>query len=136
MCARCSDLEDRIAWLESELGLQKDAETFARLHAFIAEKINPTGFGRGAKQPTLMALVLYRAKGRPVSHAQLMEAIPPKNGGEDDRTENIVKVWASCVRAALGEEAMRTVYGVGYSLTATGLDAVAGIVGEKREAAP
>lgn len=108
MCARCEELEERVAWLESELGIQKDAgEVEALKGAF--------GLTHGL---AVLLRALYRAKGRPVTRLQILDVLPTKGGADgSDRDPKIVDVRASQLRAALGKGAVLNAWGQGYRLS-------------------
>lgn len=124
-CARCADLEERLAFLESERRVELDGETYARLVAAF-----PTlKRCHGRPQAVEMLLALYAAKGRTLSHAVLLERVPAKFAREEDRDPGIVKLWAHVARKAVGAEAIASVPGRGYCLTSEGLARVAEIIG-------
>lgn len=121
MCERCARLEERVAWLESELGLQHEVTRLAKL-------VSAMG-GRGAR----VVLALYAAKGRVLTREQIVERVPPRAGGEDDRNLRIIDSWVCRARQSLSASAASTiegVHGVGYRLTDHGLAAVARILGD------
>lgn len=107
------ELEEEVAFLRSELG-QSCSDTE------LLELQKGTGLRPGETQ-VLMAL--HRAKGRLVSHAALFEAAPAKWAGED-RNPEIVKVYISKIRSALGPNTIETGHGRGYRLTDEGQRAV------------
>jgi DNA-binding response OmpR family regulator len=132
MCDRCAELEERVAWLESELGLRRETEAEDRLHRFMTSEAAYTINRPGACRFTL---ALYRARGRAVSRPQVLEAVPPVAGGEDERNWRIVDVWACHARRALGVDAIQTVRSRGYRLTEAGMARVAAILGDQPRAA-
>lgn len=122
MCDRCPELEERIAWLESELGVQQAADMHQRLRR---------GLGHSAPRAngaTRLISVLYAAHGRPLSYCQLLEGIPPQAGGDDERDSKIVAVWVSHARKALGRGLIETCWGYGYRLSDDGMARVAAIL--------
>jgi DNA-binding response OmpR family regulator len=124
MCDRCEELEERVAWLESELGMQRDAQQFQKLHDAMAAAF---GSKRNRKemrcgQPVELLLALYRAKGSVVSVYQLLERIPSPN--DKDRDAKIVSVWVYFARALLGKDIIDNVWGRGYRLSDTGMQRV------------
>lgn len=128
MCARCEELEERVAWLEGELGLQREAWAVDTLRAAFAASPNRRAGSRlGAAR---LVLALYRAKGRPMTTYQLMEACPPTDRREDERSSNIVSVWAYFARQVLGKDAVASAWGQGYRLSEKGLSQVAAILAE------
>lgn len=123
-CPHCEELRERIAFLEGELGMQvRDTE-----HALVAAAIKGQRFG-GRQQVADFILTLYRAKGRVVGTFQVLEAIPPKDHGGDERNPDIVKVWAHTARLAIGRSCIETCWGRGYRMTPLGLEKVAAILG-------
>lgn len=124
ICARCEQLEERVAWLESELGLQRDNDTYAKLRAY-SRAVVP-GYSNTAAR---FIMALYGARGRVVSRFALLEAMPPRNGGEDERSLNILSVWACWARKVVGRDGIEALWGRGYRLTPIGMARVAEIVG-------
>jgi DNA-binding response OmpR family regulator len=128
MCARCEELEDRVAWLESELGAQQSADLHERLRRALLRD------SRGAPSRASLACrfiaALYAAHGRTMTVRQLFEAIPPKAGGEDERQDKLIHVWACHARKGLGTDAIQVTYGQGYRLSPAGMSRVAAILGE------
>ena len=117
MCSRCEELEERVAWLEDELGIQKKADIYKRLKASLAGSTV-----RGQVAELLSAL--YAAAGRPMSIWQILEAVPsPTN--KEDRQPQLVSVWVCAARRVLGDRAIVTVWGRGYALSEAGMTAVA-----------
>lgn len=116
MCARCAELEEEVAYLRSELGVQQDASLV---------DILKVRFGLVRGWAALLA-ALYRAKGRCVMRAQLEEAIP--NPNDRDRDDRIVSVYIALLRGALGKDAIATVWGSGYRLTESGLERVEAVL--------
>lgn len=133
-CQRCAHLEERVAWLESELGIQRDA---AKREALRRETVarSPHKFGRGGAADVVLAL--YEARGRVMSFGQILEAVPPRRGGSDERRADLVKVFVCVARKTIGKDAIDTIWGVGYRLTPAGMRRVAQIVGDtaRQEAA-
>lgn len=126
MCTRCEELEEEVAYYKSELGgAIKDGaiETIRK-----ALSSGP----KGASRPAVAALVLtlYRAHGRPVSKVRMLELIPPKAGGEDERDPKMVDVWVCQARACLGATVVETVWGIGHRLSAYGMDLIGRLLGE------
>jgi DNA-binding response OmpR family regulator len=121
MCDRCPELEERIAWLESELGLQQRADRVERIKTLF-----PLDEDGHAPRPQCaeFLLVLYNAKGRPVTHLQIVERVPAPRAGEQ-RDMEVAKVWAHVTRRALGHDAIRNIRGFGYQLTEVGMARVA-----------
>lgn len=130
-CERCAELAERIAWLESELGLQRDADGFARLRAAI-----PVGGpqSRAAGVARLLG-ALFSARGRTLSCGQIVERIPSPSGNED-RDTKLAAVYVCDARRTFGRGIIETVWGKGYRLTPSGMALVASILsGEPQQAA-
>jgi DNA-binding response OmpR family regulator len=122
MCSRCAELEERVAWLEGELGLRTAA---AARHALCrAFKITP---GEAA-----MLATLHAAKGKFVSTWLLLDTTAPSR---DDRSPNSVSVRIYWLRAKLGKGAIETVYGAGYRLSEPGQALVAAVLASAEAAA-
>lgn len=116
ICARCAELEEEVAYLRSELGVQQEASL---------TDILKVRFGLVRGWAAVLA-ALYRAKGRCVMHAQLEEAIP--NPNDRDRDNRIVTVYVALLRGVLGKDAIATVWGSGYRLTESGLERVESVL--------
>jgi DNA-binding response OmpR family regulator len=110
MCDRCEELQERVAWLESELGIRDDGEKVDRLRR--AFRVRPAEIR--------LLLRLYRAGGHLVTHDQLLDAIPASDHARD-RDSNIVRVYVNRLRGGLGQDAILRCYGLGYQLTEVGL---------------
>ena len=116
-CPHCDDLRERIAWLESELGLRVDpgkAETVRR-----ALKVTP--------QAASILLALFQAGGQMVSRAMLDDAMPAVRRDPDFST-NVVDVMVCKARKRLGRDAIENVWGRGYRMTPDGLARVGAIL--------
>lgn len=124
MCDRCAELEERVAWLESELGLREAADIAERLRRAFMRTDAPDAKARGCAR---FIGVLYAAKGRVVTYEQILEAIPPHDGGSDERSSNLLPVLASRSRRLLGD-GVRNVRSVGYRLTPDAMAQVDGII--------
>lgn len=132
-CAALEEARERIAWLESELGMRGRAEVADRLR----RALHQPGQQRHAFGAAKMLAALYTAQGRPLSLYQLMEASPPASGAiEDDRDPKLVVVWISSARKGLGFDAIATVWGHGYRLTPEGIARVAEILGDTPDSSP
>ncbi len=102
--ARIADLEARVAYLESELGLSIASD---QAH-LVRGALNVT------KSHAHFLLILYRCTGRSLSCDQLDERIPSVVGrGEAPR--NTIWVFALQIRRRLGSDVIETVDG-GYRL--------------------
>lgn len=120
-CAHCEDLAERIAWLESELGIQRDATLLAKLIEALPE------CSGGRLQPAMTIAALFAAKGRLMSRLQIMEAVPPREN-EDNREVHIVSVWVSRARDMIGFDSIANTWGQGYRLTPVGMATVSGLI--------
>lgn len=105
MCAQCEQLKEEVAYLRSELGLQLDASRVAALQR---------AFGLSHHKARLV-LVLFNAKGRVVSQAQLDDALPLKYTGE--RSSNFINATVCQLRKQIGKAAVENVFGVGYRIS-------------------
>lgn len=124
-CEHCEELKERIAWLESELGLQRDFDALKKIHGEMKGSTpNPKW------SVARMLLAMYAAKGRPMSRAQMLEASPPRSRGEDDRAFSLTSVWVCKAREIFGREIIENVWGVGYRLTPVGMAKIAAILGD------
>lgn len=110
-CERCADLEEQIAWLKSELGLTQDTSAVHALRGRF--KIDP--------QQARLLLTLYEAHGRTLTTVFLHEAISSR---EHTYGSKLVHVRVMRLRKVLGKEAIETLYGLGYRLSAEGRDRV------------
>lgn len=109
---RIADLEARVAYLESELGL---AIGLDQVHQ-VRRVLNVT------QTHAHFLLTLYRRRGRSLSYDQLDERIPSVVGrGEAPR--NTIRVFALQIRRRIGADALETVEG-GYRLAPRGLDLI------------
>ena len=124
-CPHCAEKDERIAWLESELGLQKDGDAYANLRNVLMTARTPTSRHTGSAG---CVMALYHAKGRTMTRLQILEACPSPSGIED-RVEKVVDVWICFARKSLGREAIESVWGRGYRLTPMGVERVGAIIG-------
>jgi DNA-binding response OmpR family regulator len=124
MCSRCEELEEEVAYLKSELGLQADADLIESLR-----RAMPLG-GLASKAHGAAHLVaaLYRAHGRTLTRDQLMERLPSRNG-RDDRDDKLCAVYVCAARKTLGHDGIQNVWGRGYRLTDAGMAKVAALLG-------
>lgn len=124
MCVRCEELQERVAYLESELGIQDTADIQDRLMRALRR---PDAKWTKANGAARLIARLYAAKGKPVTTLQLLEATPAK-AIYDERNAEIVKVWICFGRKTLGKDAIVTVWGFGYRLSDTGMAQVTAIL--------
>lgn len=106
MCGRCEELEEEVAYLKSELGLQVAAGEVAALKS--AFKITD--------HKARVLLILYRARSRVASTAQLDDALPARYEGTE-RSSNFVSATISQLRKIVGADAIETIYASGYRLS-------------------
>lgn len=104
-CARCEAMQEEVAYLRSELGLQLDATRLAALRR---------EFGL-SEHKARMVLVLFNAKGRVVSNAQLEDALPCKY--REERSSNFINATLSQLRRQIGKESIENVFGSGYRIS-------------------
>lgn len=131
MCERCADLEERVAWLESELRIQADATDYSRLRTAMRRNCSSGANPWARKNAILLVITLFRAAGRVRSRPQLMEAIPPLDRArEDNRINKCIDVWVCAARKMIGPGVIETVPGRGYRLTDGGVAKVAAILGD------
>lgn len=127
-CLHCDELRERVAWLESELGIQREADTVRR----IREALKDT---QSRPQVAQLLAALYAANGRPMSRYQILEALPTKHDN-DERGSQLISVLVCHARKALGKAAINTVWGHGFYLTPLGMAKVREALGvQLREAA-
>lgn len=115
-CPRCALLEERIAWLEGELGVQLD-QTQTRL---ICSAFAMT------QTEAWFALVLWKAKGRTVDRYWLLDNRPKareRNQDGDRDNMNMLRVYICKLRKLLGPH-VEPEWGKGYYLTKTGLELI------------
>lgn len=117
MCDRCAQLEEENRYLRRQLGMMADEAQVVRISK--AFHVHP-GVAR-------MISSLYGANGRSVRMDTLMSAVPPKDPTADpmDRETNNVRIWVMRARKAMGDGCIATANGIGYSLTAAGMERVA-----------
>lgn len=113
LSARIEALEADNAYLKSELGLVIDESRVGRLAGDL--HIPP--------QAARLLVSLIDAKGRLLSRDYLWQTLPHPNGGEEYKK---LDVYISAIRRALGFNAIGTVHGMGYRLTAIGKNKLAG----------
>lgn len=105
-CSRCEDLQEEVAYLKSELGLQVDGDVLATIKR---------AFGL-TDQKARIVVILFKAKGRVVSEAHFQDALPSRYGATD-RGEKLVHSSISQLRKVVGADAIETVYARGYRLS-------------------
>jgi hypothetical protein len=120
MCQRCEELEEEVVYLRSEMGLQQNSADIAAIR--MAFRVSPCS----AK----LLLALYRAKGRPVSPYQLLEAMPPRYDRNDGRDPQMIAVLVSKIRKALGHDFIRTERTRGLHLPREAMNVLAVTLGE------
>lgn len=113
-CAHCEELEGRIAWLESELGLQRDGVVIQRFRM---------AFGLTTAEAEILH-ALHSAKGRVLSSFNLLEATISPSGNRD-RAASVAAVLIVRIRKKIGHDAVTTVWGRGYHLSSAGMALVA-----------
>ena len=106
---RIADLEARIAYLESELGL-----VIARDHVHLVRRALAV-----TQSHAHFLLTLYRCRPRSLTYDQLDERIPPV-AGRGEAPRNTIRAFAMQIRKRLGPDVIETVGG-GYRLGPRGL---------------
>ena len=122
MCDRCEELQESVAWLESELGIQRSADRVERIKSALFPYRRS---GRG--QAAYLLEALYAAKGKVMTKLQILEALPSPSRNEE-RGLKLVDVVVCIARASLGKGAIQTVWGLGYRMTDAGLEAIRAIL--------
>jgi hypothetical protein len=116
-CARCSELEEEIAYLKAQLGEFSEPEQFHRLRK--------AGLTR---QMADVALLLYRNTGA-VQSWRVAEAMWRPDHNKDLRNaDSQVKVRVSQIRSVLGMDVIETVFGQAYRMSDAGRAKIASIL--------
>lgn len=111
MCARCDELELQVERYKRELMLRaEDGSIIAIRRAF-----------RLTHAEARLVLILYGAKGRPVSSRFLVEEIL-----SEQTFPQALKVHVTRARKKLEAEAIETHFGVGYAMSPMGLAKITG----------
>jgi DNA-binding response OmpR family regulator len=118
-CPHCDDLQERIAYLESELGLHLETQNMAALM---------TAFGLRPGHCHLL-LALYAARGKVVRPLQLEDAIPAKDENRD-RVAKIVDVYVCFIRKMMGKDTILNIWAQGYALSPQGQTRVAAAIAQ------
>lgn len=122
-CDRCQELEERVRWLEDELGYRHDA----REASVVGETFGLT------PMETWFALTLYKARGRPVERGWLLDSRPYSKAYRSEcPTINMLRVYIVKVRKGLGKDAIGTDWGSGYYMTEEGIARIDAALKEKR----
>ncbi len=117
------DLEEHVAFLRSELGVQVHGDKIARIRQAY----------RATNSTAHMILRLYEARGKPVSVEQLLESLPSPSKSED-RSLQLVAVFGVRVREALGgQDTLENVRSFGYRLSDDARARVAIVLGDAPE---
>lgn len=106
---RIEALEERVAYLEGELGLSIELTRVAD----VAELGMMSCAARAA-------LALHDAGGRVLSPYQILDAVPSQDGNDERDTLSMVHALVSKIRKALGAGAVATAWGLGYRITPAG----------------
>ncbi len=111
---RIAELEEKVAYLEGELGLSMEAERYGVLrHTY---GIRP--------QSAMILLALYDAN-RPLSRGHLLDLLPTQREDGDDHA---ISVHVAYLRRILGRGAIRNIWGFGYVITPEGLSKVRSVL--------
>lgn len=113
-CANCERLEEEVAWLKSELGIGA--------RALIASDVSRSLGVR--PQVAELILLLHASHGRIVTKERFGDELWP----DVDRSTNVLSVAISGARKALGYDAIETIWGKGFRLTAMGLSSVDALI--------
>lgn len=124
MCQRCDDLEEQVAYLKSELGLQERADAIEKIRRLMGSAATSNGRASVSR----MILALYAAHGRPMNKYQIMDAVPSPT--DKDRDAKIVDVWVCLARKRLGRDAVLNVWGNGYQLSPEAMERIALLLGD------
>lgn len=109
---RAADLEEKVAWLKSELGLLTDAFD---LYNFTRDM----GWKRQGNKAKIL-YHLYKSRRHFATGAQLQDLIE----GDHELGDKNVDQYICKLRKDLGPEAIETVRGVGFALTPAGVAVV------------
>ena len=112
-CERCLELEERIAWLEGELGVQVK-QTQVRVIC--------TAFSITATE-AWFALILWKAKGRTVDRYWLLDNRPSAERHPEIGHLNMLRVYMSKLRRSIGPY-FKTDWGNGYCITPEGISLI------------
>lgn len=124
MCDRCPELEERIAWLESELGLIDHTSHIAAIRKAL----------NASPSEAEIIFAMHSVKGRFVTKAWLDERVAPRMC-EERATLNSIVVWVSRLRARLGRDFIESSWGQGYRLSDRGQRLVADVLAAQPRAA-
>jgi len=114
---RIADLEERVAWLESELRLTRDAGRIDALRVGLG--VTPA--------EARMLLALAQARGV-IRIPTLAYIVSPRC--EESAGDKVVCVHVCHIRARLGPGLIRNAWGDGYAITPAGADLVREALGE------
>ena len=106
---RIAELEERVAYLEGELGLAIGLDQVNLVRAALTVTQSHAHF----------LLTLYRCRPRSLTYGQLDERIPAV-AGRGEAPRNTIKAFAMQIRRRLGADVIETI-GSGYRLGPRGL---------------
>lgn len=133
-CERCADLEERVAYLEEELGLQRNMNAIVLIQDFLKE--TPRLHKASTRAPAILVAALYQANGKIMTRTQIEEAIPSVKSdsrrGFLERDPKIIDVWVCLARCGLGKSAILTAPRIGYKLSPFGMDRVNAILENRK----
>lgn len=109
MCDRCQELKDEIAFLRRELGIVRAEDMENRLCLVL---------GISKTEAAILAL-LYNRRGATLSKGAIWDVLYA--GSDSEPLLKIVDVFICKLRRRLPEDSIATIWGRGYTLTATGL---------------
>lgn len=112
-CARCWALEERVADLEDQLGIERER---------VEKRVLLAAFGLTQTEVWYL-LALWRAKGRVVDPYWLLDNRPIRSLDEDKQSNplNVVRVYMFKLRRKVGAECFESMRDEGYMLTPAGL---------------
>jgi len=112
-CARCRELEERVADLEDQLGIERER---------VEKRVLLAAFGLTQTEVWYL-LALWRARGRVVDPYWLLDNRPIRSLDEDKQSNplNVVRVYMFKLRRKVGTECFASMRDEGYRLTPAGL---------------
>lgn len=117
-CAHCADLKERVAYLESELGLRVQGDKIRTLR---------TAFRLSDQEAR--ALLIIRDRGQRYTSRPNLNDNLPSPLGRDERVVNIASKVVGNVRKKIGRDHVEVRSGFGYRLTEAGRSAVDSALG-------
>lgn len=129
-CCRCSyaehkadQLEEQVAFLKSELGIVEDAFELNRIRSALGV--------RGWNEAKII-LRLMKAKKHVATHDLLHELVSTRHR---ELSSKNVDVYVCRLRKRLGDDAIKTIWGVGFEITPVGLAIMADLLSSQEQLA-